>query len=275
MNVKPHYQTHRDWQQFVSILRGATFAIGWIVILLCFGLALTSAQTQPSQEAESSKTATENEVFRVGGGVSPPTIVHAPDPEYSKQARNARLQGTCVLWLVVDAKGMPRDIMIKRSLGMGLDEEAIEAVRLWRFKPAMKDGVPVAVRIAIEVAFHLGDDPANNFQMLFEKADAGDATAQFKLSQALHSGNGLPKDESRGFAYLEKAAKQGLPQAQFAMGEYFSSHNDDLVTAYVWYALAQRNRYKLSDKKMKELAKKMTPEQLTEARRRVDSNNPI
>ena len=49
------------------------------------------------------------------------------------------------------------------------------------------------------------------------------------------------------------------------MGEYLSSHGNDLVRAYVWYALAQKNRYKHSDKKMKELAKKMTPEQLAEA----------
>jgi TonB family protein len=275
MNEKPHYQTHRAWQQFVSIMRGTAIAIGWIVILLCFGLASTSAQTPSSQDANSNSKETADKIYHVGGGVTPPRVTHSPDPELSEEARKKGYGGTCVLILVVDTKGLPQDIKVTRAAGMGLDEKAIEAVRKWKFKPAMKDGVPVAVKINIEINFNLGDDTANNYQMLFEKADAGDATAQFKLSQAFHSGNGLPKDESRGFAYLEKAAKQGLPQAQFAMGEYFSSHNDDLVTAYVWYALAQRNRYQHSDKKMKDLAKKMTPEQLAEARQRVESNNPF
>ncbi len=74
----------------------------------------------------------------------------------------------------------------------------------------------------------------------------------------------------RGFSYLEKAAKQNLPPAQFAMGEYFSSRKNDLVTAYVWYSLARKSRYKDSDEKLRELAAKMTPEQLGEARQRVD-----
>ena len=85
----------------------------------------------------------------------------------------------------------------------------------------------------------------------------------------------LALDDSRGFAYLEKAAKQNLPPAQFAMGGYFSSHKNDLVTAYVWYALARKNRYKQSDQKLKDLAQQMTPEQLAEARQRAESNTPF
>jgi TonB family protein len=233
------------------------------------------AQTQPSQGTNLGKEGPGDGTFRVGGGVSAPRVTYAPDPEYSEKARKAGYRGTCVLWLVVDAKGLPRDIRVTRAVGMGLDEKAIEAVRTWRFKPAMKNGVPVAVQINVEVNFRLYGGPANEVQKLFEKADAGDAKAQFELSQAFLSGRDLPKDESRGFTYLEKAAKQGLPKAQFAMGEYLLSHGNDLVTAYMWYALAQQNRYKHSDKKMKELAKKMTPEQLVEARQRVESGKPF
>lgn len=166
--------------------------------------------------------------------------------------------------IVVDANGIPQDIRVTRPLGMGLDEKAMEAVRQWRFKPAMKDGAPVAVAINVEISFRLYDGLDDQFPKLLEKADAGDAKAQFDLSQVFLSGHD-PSDDSRGLPYLEKAAKQGLPKAQFAMGEYLASHGNDLVTAYVWYALAQRSRYKRSDKKMKELAKKMAPEQLTEA----------
>lgn len=93
--------------------------------------------------------------FRVGGGVSAPRAVDTPDPEYSEEARKAKYQGTCVLWLIVGPDGKPRDIKVARALGMGLDEKAIEAVRNWKFEPAMKDGKPVAVQINVEVNFRL------------------------------------------------------------------------------------------------------------------------
>ena len=94
-------------------------------------------------------------VFRVGGGVSAPKAVYAPDPEYSEEARKAKYQGTCVLWLVVGPDGKPRDLKVARTLGLGLDEKALEAVKTWRFEPAMKDGKPVAVEISVQVEFRL------------------------------------------------------------------------------------------------------------------------
>jgi TonB family protein len=94
-------------------------------------------------------------VFRVGGGVSAPRALETPDPEYSEEARKAKYQGTCVLWLIVGPDGKPRDIKVARALGMGLDQKAIEAVRNWKFSPAMKDGKPVAVQINVEVNFRL------------------------------------------------------------------------------------------------------------------------
>ena len=94
-------------------------------------------------------------VFRVGGGVSAPRALDTPDPEYSEEARKAKYQGTCVLWLIVGPDGKPRDVKVARALGMGLDQKAIEAVRNWKFQPAMKDGKPVAVQINVEVNFRL------------------------------------------------------------------------------------------------------------------------
>ncbi|HXY04536.1 MAG TPA: energy transducer TonB [Terriglobales bacterium] len=94
-------------------------------------------------------------VFHVGGGVSAPRPVFTPDPEYSEEARKAKYQGTCVLWLIVGPDGKPRDIKVSRTLGLGLDEKAIEAVKQWKFEPAMKDGKPVAVQINVEVSFRL------------------------------------------------------------------------------------------------------------------------
>ncbi len=93
--------------------------------------------------------------YRVGGGVLAPRAVYAPDPEFSEEARKAKCQGTVVLWLIVGPDGRTHDIRVQRSLGMGLDEKAIEAVQRWRFEPARKDGVPVAVEVAVEVNFRL------------------------------------------------------------------------------------------------------------------------
>jgi protein TonB len=94
-------------------------------------------------------------VFRMGQGASQPRVIYGPDPEFSEEARKAKYQGTCVLGVVVDPNGLPTNIRVITSLGMGLDEKAIEAVKTWRFEPAMKDGHPVPYAISLEVDFHL------------------------------------------------------------------------------------------------------------------------
>jgi TonB family protein len=94
-------------------------------------------------------------LFHVGGGVSPPRQIFSPEPEFSEEARKAKFQGTCTLALIVELDGRPSNIHVVSTLGMGLDEKAIEAVKNWKFEPAMKDGHPVRVPIEVEVDFHL------------------------------------------------------------------------------------------------------------------------
>ena len=94
-------------------------------------------------------------VYRVGGGVSAPSVLYKVDPEYSEEARKAKYSGTVLLSVVVDIEGRARDIRVVKSLGMGLDEKAIEAVEKWKFKPGMKAGQTVPVRAQIEVNFRL------------------------------------------------------------------------------------------------------------------------
>jgi periplasmic protein TonB len=93
--------------------------------------------------------------YHVGGGVSRPKPIYSPDPEFSDEARKNKMQGTVVLRLVVGVDGKTRDIRVVRSLGMGLDEKAVEAAHLWRFDPARKDGQPVPVEVDMEINFHL------------------------------------------------------------------------------------------------------------------------
>jgi periplasmic protein TonB len=93
--------------------------------------------------------------YHVGGGVSAPNVIYAPDPEFSEEARKAKFQGTVVLWVVVGPDGRTHEVRVRRTLGMGLDEKAIEAIRLWKFEPGRKDGIPVAVQVNVEVNFRL------------------------------------------------------------------------------------------------------------------------
>jgi periplasmic protein TonB len=94
-------------------------------------------------------------VFRVGGGVTPPTVVQRVEPQYSEEARKARYQGTVVLEAIVRRDGTCDIIRVVRSLGFGLDENAMQALRQWRFRPGLRNGVPVDVSLNIEVNFNL------------------------------------------------------------------------------------------------------------------------
>jgi periplasmic protein TonB len=95
-------------------------------------------------------------VYRVGEiGVQAPVPKFTPDPDYSEEARKAKYQGTVTLYAIIGPDGKPRGLKITRSLGMGLDEKALEKVRTWLFEPGKKDGQPVAVAMSIEVDFHL------------------------------------------------------------------------------------------------------------------------
>jgi len=94
-------------------------------------------------------------VFRPGMGATEPRCISCPEPEFSEEARKAKYQGICVIGIIVDAEGRPTNIHIITSLGMGLDEKAMEAVKTWHFAPAMKDGHPVPYAATLEVDFHL------------------------------------------------------------------------------------------------------------------------
>lgn len=94
-------------------------------------------------------------VFRAGGGVSAPTLIYKIEPEYSEEARKVKFQGMVVLSVIVDTGGTVKNIKVIRSLGLGLDEKAVEAIKKWRFRPGMKNGKAVAVHVTIEVNFRL------------------------------------------------------------------------------------------------------------------------
>jgi protein TonB len=95
-------------------------------------------------------------LYHVGNGVSAPQALNSVEAEFSDEARRAKYQGVVLITLIVDAQGNPQNPRVSRPLGMGLDEKAIEAVKKYKFKPAMKDGhIPVPVMITVEVNFRL------------------------------------------------------------------------------------------------------------------------
>lgn len=94
-------------------------------------------------------------VYTPGGEISAPVPVATPEAEFSEEARRQKHQGVCVIAVIIDTHGIPRDPRVIQPLGMGLDEKALDAVRRYRFKPALRHGVPVRARITVAVNFQL------------------------------------------------------------------------------------------------------------------------
>jgi len=91
----------------------------------------------------------------VKDGVKPPTPTYTPEPEFSEEARRAKFQGVVILSIIVDETGNVSQVRLERPLGKGLDDNAMQGVKTWRFNPARLEGQPVAVEMRIEVAFNL------------------------------------------------------------------------------------------------------------------------
>jgi TonB family protein len=106
------------------------------------------ARLSPKREATA-------QASRVGSGVTAPALVYKLEPSYTVEARAAKVQGTVLLKVVIGTDGKACDIQLRKGVGYGLDEQALDAVTQWTFKPGMREGVPVAVQATIEVNFKL------------------------------------------------------------------------------------------------------------------------
>lgn len=108
------------------------------------------AENSPAEESSR-----EAEVYRVGGPASEPVLLHRVDPEYPRPAASARAQGVVILEAVIRRDGTVGDVKPRRELSMGLTEAASAAVKQWRYKPAMMDGIPVEFALTVTVVFKL------------------------------------------------------------------------------------------------------------------------
>jgi TonB family protein len=112
-------------------------------------------------EAPATAAAGPGAVYRLGAGITAPVLLYKREPESTEEARKAKYQGTVTLNVEIDPSGKATNIRVQHSLGLGLDEKAIEAVRQWKFKPGYRDGNPVPVTANIEVNFRTLDTPAS------------------------------------------------------------------------------------------------------------------
>jgi TonB family protein len=238
-------------------------------------------------DAVRSKESARNDALAAAGGTArgksaaskstaaetPARPIYSPDVEYTAEARAAKFEGTCVVQLTVGVDGKPSNVVVTKKVGLGMDERAVATVNKWKFEPARRYGRPVPTRMNLSLHFKLYGNDSQKFIDLSDKARAGDPAAEFELANAFFAGRDIPKDEAQGMALLERAARSGHPQAQFQMGErtYGDGNNpEQYVTAYVWYAQAQRSGADQAEAKVTELESRMTPDQLSEARKRLE-----
>jgi TonB family protein len=129
-----------------------------LLIVLCFSvLAAASQGSDKAQRITATSNPQQQAPIAVGPGVSPPRAIFTPDPDYPPTVRQGKhtVQGTVVLGLTVDENGTVHDVHVITSLDKRLDQNAMDAVKQWKFQPAMKDGKPVAVLTTVQVEFRL------------------------------------------------------------------------------------------------------------------------
>jgi protein TonB len=93
--------------------------------------------------------------IRVGGNVKAPTIISKKDPDYTELARKARIQGIVIVEAVIDRQGNVTEARILKPLPMGLDQQALAAIKQWKFRPGTLNGQPVPVYYNLTINFRL------------------------------------------------------------------------------------------------------------------------
>jgi TonB family protein len=120
--------------------------ISLFALALCLAAGPVAAQAPPTAETR---------VYKPGDGVSAPVLVKEVKPQYTAEAKDAKVQGTVLIECVVETDGSVGDVRVTKSLDEDLDLEAVKAVRQWRFEPGKKDGKAVRVQITLEMTFTL------------------------------------------------------------------------------------------------------------------------
>jgi TonB family protein len=111
---------------------------------------------EPFREASASKVSEDQGILRAGkNGVTVPSGVYMPTPDYTDPARIAKFQGSLIVLVKISEEGRAEDLKVLHGLPFGLNQHALNTVRTWKFRPATLDGKPVPVQVPIEVTFRL------------------------------------------------------------------------------------------------------------------------
>ena len=189
--------------------------------------ALLEIEAQ-GDHASAAKAATSSEKApMLPGGIQAPHVIKDVDPEYSDAARKAMVRGTELLSLLVDDNGQPQNIKVLTPLGYGLDENAMNAIKAWRFAPGTKDGKPIAVQVIVEVSFHLYHSGIGRVDV---EANTRDGTIDAYLSpivaEAGKCWSRVTSDEKRS-----PGLKQARLTVQFAISRDGHVHTVEIVSS--------------------------------------------
>jgi TonB family protein len=144
--VKPALDAVQQWRYEPSVT-------GSIVTTVTISFSLEKDRSPRPDFGGGLGSGASGGVYSIGNGVSAPIPIYKPDPPYTKEAKAAKLQGTVVLSIVIGVDGAVTDAKPIEPFDKGLTENAIQTVKTWKFKPAMKDGKPVACRVSVEISF--------------------------------------------------------------------------------------------------------------------------
>lgn len=123
------------------------------IALLMLSAIPCGATSDPAQN----KASAIDQAVAITDEITPPRLSEVATPDYTAEARKKKIEGAVTLLIVVDKKGDVVDAKVVKGLGYGLDENAVLAVKEWKYKPAEKDGAPVAVKMEVSVDFYLHD----------------------------------------------------------------------------------------------------------------------
>lgn len=168
----PAMQAARKWHFHSALVNGrpeeTTYKVR-VRFVLILKEAVTDLEIEaPTQEAPAGEMKTdfkfdtpEGPVYKVSkeSGVIAPKVIYQRDPEFSEKARQAKEQGTVTVSLIVGTDGKPRNVKVECSSVPDLNENAVDAVKDWRFEPGTKDGKPVMVKLSADVEFWLYNHP--------------------------------------------------------------------------------------------------------------------
>ena len=122
--------------------------MAWFGLLLV-GVVIAGQQVNPP---------TQHETYRSPDASKYPVVTYRVEPAYTPEARAKGIEGTVLLRLEVTERGIPENVTVERKLDPGLDANAVEALKKWRFIPARKEGQPIRTAARVEMNFRLGPD---------------------------------------------------------------------------------------------------------------------